>query len=143
VIGDCGSWVIDRMTGEIYGHVIAGDGEIEYVVPATQIIRDVESALGTAFSLPDEETPISADSGIPTAISPPIQSPSRTETAEKAGDDVGLRPSEGTLTVPETSHSKSAVTKPTIPVSTSGDGGGDDGDIQPVSRSTISRIQCS
>ena len=68
MIGDCGSWVIDRTTGEIYGHVIAGDGEVAYVVPAPQIRENIETVLEAVLSLPDEDTPVSAEAEILPAI---------------------------------------------------------------------------
>ena len=42
--GDCGSWVIDIETGEVYGHVVASDdfGEA-YVVPLRDTIKDIET----------------------------------------------------------------------------------------------------
>ena len=53
--GDCGSWVVDDSTCEVYGHVVASDamGDI-YVVPLNATLRDMEKRLGAAVSLPTE-----------------------------------------------------------------------------------------
>ena len=54
--GDCGSWVVDPSTHEVYGHVVASDtmGD-SYVVPLNATLRDMEEKLGAAVSLPTEE----------------------------------------------------------------------------------------
>ncbi|KAF6234583.1 hypothetical protein HO173_007209 [Letharia columbiana] len=52
--GDCGSWVVDPSTCEVYGHVVASDamGDI-YVVPLNATLRDMEKKLGAdPVSLP-------------------------------------------------------------------------------------------
>ena len=53
--GDCGSWVVDPLTREVYGHVVASDtmGD-SYVVPLNATLRDMEEKLGAAVSLPTE-----------------------------------------------------------------------------------------
>ena len=53
--GDCGSWVVDPSTCEVYGHVVASDamGDI-YVVPLSTTLRDMEKRLGAAVVLPTE-----------------------------------------------------------------------------------------
>lgn len=47
--GDSGSWVIDRRTLEVYGHVIASDkfGDA-YVIPIHDTLSDVKVQLGAA-----------------------------------------------------------------------------------------------
>jgi hypothetical protein len=42
--GDCGSWVMDLTSGDVYGHIIAGSPEsgVAYIVPAYQVIADVQ-----------------------------------------------------------------------------------------------------
>jgi len=61
VRGDCGSWVIDANTFEVYGHIVASDGFGDsYVVPIVDVFRDisaVESADRVEF--PSEETVLS------------------------------------------------------------------------------------
>ena len=53
--GDCGSWVVDPSTGEVYGHVVASDAMGDtYVVPLSATFRDMEEKLGAAVSLPTE-----------------------------------------------------------------------------------------
>ncbi|KAL6716714.1 hypothetical protein ACLMJK_006282 [Lecanora helva] len=52
--GDCGSWVIDQATNEVYGHVIASDvfGEV-YVSPLKETLKQVEEVLrADSVSLP-------------------------------------------------------------------------------------------
>ena len=53
--GDCGSWVVDESTCEVYGHVVASDAMGDtYVVPLNATLRDMEEKLGAAVSLPTE-----------------------------------------------------------------------------------------
>ena len=54
--GDCGSWVVDDQTYEVYGHVVASDalGEV-YVVPLHATLRDITTRLAArSASLPTE-----------------------------------------------------------------------------------------
>jgi peptide-N4-(N-acetyl-beta-glucosaminyl)asparagine amidase len=46
--GDCGSWVSDSRTGELYGHIVAGspDTGVAYVIPANQVFKDIRRRLG-------------------------------------------------------------------------------------------------
>jgi hypothetical protein len=43
--GDCGSWVVSRESGDVYGHIVAGSPEsgVAYVVPAHQVYADVKA----------------------------------------------------------------------------------------------------
>ena len=53
-VGDCGSWIIDEATLEVYGHVIASDmfGEV-YIAPLKDTLKQVEEMLeATSVSLP-------------------------------------------------------------------------------------------
>ena len=53
--GDCGSWVVDPSTFEVYGHVVASDAMGDtYVVPLDATLRDMERKLEAAVSLPTE-----------------------------------------------------------------------------------------
>ncbi len=53
--GDCGSWVVDPLTCEVYGHVVASDAMGDtYVVPLNATLRDMEEKLGAEVSLPTE-----------------------------------------------------------------------------------------
>lgn len=53
--GDCGSWVVDASTCEVYGHVVASDAMGDsYVVPLGATLRDMEEKLEAAVSLPTE-----------------------------------------------------------------------------------------
>ena len=53
--GDCGSWVVDPLTCEVYGHVVASDAMGDtYVVPLNATLRDMEENLGAEVSLPTE-----------------------------------------------------------------------------------------
>ena len=44
VDGDSGSWVVDATTGNVYGHIVAGDPntEIAYVVPARDVFQQIK-----------------------------------------------------------------------------------------------------
>jgi hypothetical protein len=50
--GDCGAWVFDQMTGELYGHVVAAGvsndviNQMAYVIPASQIFDDISQRFG-------------------------------------------------------------------------------------------------
>ena len=53
-VGDCGSWIVDEATNEVYGHVVASDifGEV-YVTPIKETLKQVEEVLGAdSVSLP-------------------------------------------------------------------------------------------
>ena len=44
--GDCGSWVVDSHTHEVYGHVVASDAFGEaYVIPMKNTFRCIEKQL--------------------------------------------------------------------------------------------------
>ena len=48
VKGDSGSWVIDAVTGDLYGHIVAGVPEtgLAYIVPAVKTFEDIEKCMG-------------------------------------------------------------------------------------------------
>ena len=52
--GDCGSWVVDSETCDLYGHVVAGqrNGSTVYVAPAVKIVKEIEQATGCSVSIP-------------------------------------------------------------------------------------------
>ncbi|KAK4691824.1 hypothetical protein P7C71_g5262, partial [Lecanoromycetidae sp. Uapishka_2] len=52
--GDCGSWVVDKETYEVYGHVVAVDALGEaYIVPLNATLRDMKRQLAAySVSLP-------------------------------------------------------------------------------------------
>lgn len=53
--GDCGSWVVDQLTCEVYGHVVASDAMGDtYVVPLNATLQDMEKKLEAAVFLPTE-----------------------------------------------------------------------------------------
>ena len=53
VNGDCGSWVFDLKTGDIYGHIVSGfpGTGTAYIVPASQIFQDIRRSLGKSVEL--------------------------------------------------------------------------------------------
>lgn len=53
VDGDCGSWVFDRATGDVYGHIVSGfpGTGIAYIVPSVQIFRDIQRKLRKSVEL--------------------------------------------------------------------------------------------
>lgn len=56
--GDCGSWVLDRNTGALYGHIVAENPShgLAYLIPAWQVMDDLRRQFGVAFSLPTVES---------------------------------------------------------------------------------------
>lgn len=44
VPGDCGAWVVNAVTGNIYGHIVAGDPMtgMAYIIPAHKVFADIE-----------------------------------------------------------------------------------------------------
>ncbi len=78
--GDCGAWVIDAVTGSIYGHVIAGDltSSTAYIIPAYKVFDDIEDRFGVPPLLPSE--PALRDS---TAVANTSNQPSRNFTDSK------------------------------------------------------------
>ncbi|KAH6854992.1 hypothetical protein B0I37DRAFT_301017 [Chaetomium sp. MPI-CAGE-AT-0009] len=66
-VGDCGSWVVDAQTGDLYGHIVAGspgDGRA-IVIPFDSIFEDIERRTGERPQLPGEG-PKAVDTGIET-----------------------------------------------------------------------------
>ncbi|KAL8721480.1 MAG: hypothetical protein Q9181_007694 [Wetmoreana brouardii] len=51
--GDCGAWVVNATTGDIYGHIVAGDpvSGLAYIIPAFKVFDDIERCLGARPSL--------------------------------------------------------------------------------------------
>jgi hypothetical protein len=54
-LGDCGAWIVDRETGVLYGHIIAGqpDGNLVHFVSAPQIKNDIERQIDALVELPN------------------------------------------------------------------------------------------
>jgi hypothetical protein len=54
VEGDCGSWIVDRENGQLYGQIVAGHpgSGVGYIIPASQIFESVWQTLGDALTLP-------------------------------------------------------------------------------------------
>ena len=54
VPGDCGAWVIDALTGSVYGHVVAGNSSLHraYIIPAAEVVHDIQKKLGHDVTLP-------------------------------------------------------------------------------------------
>ena len=54
--GDCGSWVVDDETFEVYGHVVASDAFGEaFIIPLDAIFQDMKTQLEVeSVSLPAE-----------------------------------------------------------------------------------------
>jgi hypothetical protein len=61
--GDCGSWVFDSKTGELYGHIVAGspDTGIAYVIPANQVFKDIRNRLGGDVELVTGDASVSSN----------------------------------------------------------------------------------
>ncbi|KAI9150683.1 Efflux pump notK' [Paramyrothecium foliicola] len=58
--GDCGSWVWDADSGELYGHVVAGcpNSGVAMVMPLISVFTDIEERTGERPWLPVEMRPI-------------------------------------------------------------------------------------
>lgn len=57
--GDCGCWVVDANSGDLYGHLVAGSPSsgVAYIVPAIQTFADMRDHLGgCSVELPTSET---------------------------------------------------------------------------------------
>jgi len=54
--GDCGSWVVDATTGEIYGHIVAGDpmSSLAFIIPAYKVFDDIKKRHGIEPLLPTD-----------------------------------------------------------------------------------------
>ena len=67
VPGDCGSWVVNAETGDIYGHIVAGDpiSGLAYIIPAYKVFDDIEFRFGVRPVLP-EWSPLSP-------VQPPVR----------------------------------------------------------------------
>lgn len=55
--GDCGSWVIDAVTGDIFGHIVSGDLDSgsAFLMPAFQIFEDIKQSFGIEILLSTRE----------------------------------------------------------------------------------------
>jgi hypothetical protein len=48
VEGDCGAWVVDAATGDIFGHIVAGrpGSHQAYIIPAYKVMADIAKTTG-------------------------------------------------------------------------------------------------
>ncbi|KAH8653129.1 hypothetical protein BGZ60DRAFT_419593 [Tricladium varicosporioides] len=46
--GDSGSWVLDALSGDLYGHIVAGIPEsgLAYILPAQKTFQEIEELMG-------------------------------------------------------------------------------------------------
>jgi peptide-N4-(N-acetyl-beta-glucosaminyl)asparagine amidase len=58
-VGDCGSWVVDAETGDLYGHIVAGSPEsgVAIVVPFEPILDNINSRTGRRPQLAETTRP--------------------------------------------------------------------------------------
>jgi len=58
-VGDCGSWIVDRDTGNLYGHVVAGSPECgkAIIVPFHSIFEDISKQTNNCPRLPIKSAP--------------------------------------------------------------------------------------
>ena len=54
--GDSGSWIVDAVTRELCGHMIAGcpSSKSAYIIPAVKVFEDIEKRYGAEPVLPLE-----------------------------------------------------------------------------------------
>jgi hypothetical protein len=83
-IGDCGSWVVDKITYEVYGHLIASDGFREaYIVPLHSTLSNMKNQLEAKdVCLPSQQEVVAwsartIDSTIRSKRPPFIETPKR------------------------------------------------------------------
>ena len=82
--GDCGAWIVDSTTNELYGHIIAGDPNscLAYIIPAYKIFDDIRSKLGAMASfprVPNPQTPRSELQSSLVGLCPPDTSKAKYE----------------------------------------------------------------
>ncbi|KAI9762396.1 MAG: hypothetical protein M1840_001257 [Geoglossum simile] len=68
--GDCGSWIVGSNSGDIYGHIIAGEEDVAYIAPLTQMSDDM-TKLGRRIVIKTEEP--SAPLISPSVVIPPAR----------------------------------------------------------------------
>jgi hypothetical protein len=51
--GDCGSWVFDKETSDVYGHIVSGypSTGTAYIVPSVQIFQNIQHRIGKPVEL--------------------------------------------------------------------------------------------
>ena len=56
VFGDSGSWIVDQVSGNLLGHIVAGNpgSNLAYVAPAKAVFADIESTLGCKVNVAEE-----------------------------------------------------------------------------------------
>lgn len=61
--GDCGSWIVNEETGDLYGHIVAGTpgSGMALVAPFTDVFKDIEHHFGSIPMLPHSPFPPSRD----------------------------------------------------------------------------------
>jgi len=67
--GDCGSWLTDASSGELYGHIVAGSPTegVAYIIPACQVLDEVLKRTGREIELlraPSERSDFDEDAWI-------------------------------------------------------------------------------
>jgi hypothetical protein len=92
VAGDCGSWVIDPITGDIYGIVIATAPEAQesYMLPAYQVYDSIKSKLpqGTKVGFPTFNDTGSVGAARPPSAPSRIRAPSAEAPKQSSMDAV-------------------------------------------------------
>ncbi|RYP52456.1 hypothetical protein DL768_002379 [Monosporascus sp. mg162] len=80
--GDCGSWVINAETGNLYGHIVAGclTSGATFITPFTDVFEDIERHIGFA-----PEFPVSVNDPIHTS------SETRQPRDQRGGNPINIR----------------------------------------------------
>lgn len=65
--GDCGSWVVDNETGDLYGHIVAGSPEssVAFIIPALAIRSEMKERFGSDWILPQNNDSSKVQDDIP------------------------------------------------------------------------------
>lgn len=61
--GDCGSWIVDSESGDLYGHIVAGcpRSGLAMVMPFAPIFEDIKDRVGSFPRLPDRDAMFAAE----------------------------------------------------------------------------------
>ncbi|KAF4176626.1 hypothetical protein CNMCM8694_005690 [Aspergillus lentulus] len=81
--GECGSWVVDEVSGHLYGHVFGGGigTRTAYIIPADDIFEDIERKFRQPVFLPS----VKQDSHTPSGMSPGTTPPQVLQAGSSQG----------------------------------------------------------
>ena len=70
--GVCGAWVVDAVSNELYGHIIAGATEdgFAYIIPFYEILDDLNAHFGKSWALADAKNDLGKSLSYDTSFTP-------------------------------------------------------------------------